>query len=54
MRLGAGDSKVNDYGALKRHPFFQGIDFDKVFLLRSPIQFGNNYKRSTIMQKLID
>jgi hypothetical protein len=38
---------------LKRHPFFKGIDFDKIFLIKSPITF-KNYKRVTIMQKLID
>lgn len=54
QRLGACSSPETSYEALKAHPFFLGIDFDRVFLIRSPIQFGKNYKRSTIMQKLID
>ena len=53
-RLGAGmRGSENDYDALKRHPFFKGIDFEKIFLIKSPITF-KHYKRVTIMQKLID
>jgi 3-phosphoinositide dependent protein kinase-1 len=37
-RLGAGRyGSSNDYIALKCHPFFNGVDFDKVFLQIPPI-----------------
>jgi len=54
MRLGAGRyGTQNDYDGLKRHPFFAGIDFDKVFLMKSPINL-QKYRRNTMMQKVID
>ncbi len=54
QRLGAGRvGSNNDFDALKRHPFLKGLDFDKVFLLPSPLQ-SKKYKRSTLMQKLIE
>jgi len=38
LRLGAGrPGSSNDYTALKSHSYFAGIDFDKVFLMKSPI-----------------
>lgn len=37
-RLGAGRKGTpNDYDALKKHPFFAGIDFDRLFLMTSPL-----------------
>ena len=34
QRLGAGiEGFGNDYNDLRRHPFFDGIDFDKIFLM---------------------
>ena len=39
-RLGAGPfGSDNDYFALKNHPYFKGIDFDKVFLMKTPYNF---------------
>jgi hypothetical protein len=41
-RLGAGrPGSDNDYDALKRHDFFKSIDFDKIFLMRSPLETNN-------------
>eukprot|EP01016_Furgasonia_blochmanni_P055827 TRINITY_DN9404_c0_g1_i7.p1 TRINITY_DN9404_c0_g1~~TRINITY_DN9404_c0_g1_i7.p1 ORF type:complete len:557 (-),score=52.58 TRINITY_DN9404_c0_g1_i7:651-2321(-) len=37
-RLGAGErGTANDYAALKRHPFFAGIDFENIHNERAPI-----------------
>lgn len=37
-RLGAGrEGTPNDYNGLKEHPFFKGLDFDHVFLMKSPL-----------------
>ena len=53
-RLGAGyEGSDNDYHALKNHPFFDGINFEKIFLLPSPIEI-KKFKRSTIMQKFFE
>jgi 3-phosphoinositide dependent protein kinase-1 len=39
-RLGAGPYGSDyDYEALKAHPYFKGIDFDKVFLMITPYDF---------------
>ena len=49
-RLGAGRiGSPNDYNALKKHAFFKNIDFDKIFLLPSPL-ISKKYNRSAIMQ----
>lgn len=40
MRLGAGYYGSDyDYQALKNHPFFKGIDFNKIFLMPTPYNF---------------
>jgi serine/threonine protein kinase len=40
MRLGAGFYGSDyDYQALKSHPFFQRLDFDRVFLIAPPYDF---------------
>jgi hypothetical protein len=47
-RLGAGPLGSDyDYVALKGHPYFKGIDFDKIFLMKSPICL-KDMKRSTL------
>lgn len=34
QRLGAGDlGSSNDFNSLKSHPFFHGLDFEKIFLM---------------------
>jgi len=39
-RLGAGHpGSLTDYDHLKGHPYFKGIDFDKVFLMITPYNF---------------
>ena len=40
-RLGAGlPGFDNDMDALKAHPFFNGLDFSKVFLMKPPIDYS--------------
>jgi 3-phosphoinositide dependent protein kinase-1 len=48
QRLGAGPyGSENDYVALKSHPYFKNIDFDKVFLMETPYNF-KKFQRSTL------
>lgn len=48
QRLGTGEyGSDRDYNALKSHPYFKGIDFDKVFLMRTPYNF-KKFQRSTL------
>ncbi|KRX09452.1 Protein kinase-like domain [Pseudocohnilembus persalinus] len=46
QRLGAGkQGSVNDYRALKSHPFFKGINWEKLFSQEAPhrpVQYGAN------------
>ena len=54
QRLGAGRvGSNNDFDVLKKHKFFYGIDFDKIFLLPSPV-ISKNYNRTAMIQQLID
>jgi 3-phosphoinositide dependent protein kinase-1 len=48
LRLGSGFFGSDyDFLALKRHPFFKGLDFDKVFLMPPPYNF-KKFQRSTL------
>lgn len=54
MRLGSGQfGSDNDYNALKNHPYFKNVDFDKVFLMQTPYNF-KKFQRSTLRQQLLD
>lgn len=51
-RLGAGDpGSENDFKALKSHPFFDGLDFTKIFLMQAPFNFAK-YQRSSLRKRL--
>jgi hypothetical protein len=40
-RLGAGPKgSANDVAALKKHPFFSGIEFDKLYDMESPVRLS--------------
>jgi serine/threonine protein kinase len=40
-RLGAGEpGSGNGFDTLKAHPFFDGIDFSKIFLMQVPFDFA--------------
>eukprot|EP00347_Sterkiella_histriomuscorum_P012122 403369810 len=53
-RLGTGEpGSDTDYHTLKSHPYFKGIDFEKLFLMPTPYNF-KKFQRSTLRQQLMD
>lgn len=47
-RLGVGTDETNDYEALKKHPFFKGVNFKKIEETAPPIP---QYIRKKIAHK---